>query len=64
VGRLQIAVLLQLVSVKTIADTAQISDSKAISALDLKPHLAPFNGGVCRPVLNSRKLEAWRPGWT
>jgi hypothetical protein len=45
VGRLQIAVLLQLVSIKTIVDTAHISDSKAISALDLKPYLAPFNGG-------------------
>ena len=46
VGRLQISVLLQLVSVKTIADTAQISQSKAISTLHLKPYLAPFNGGA------------------
>jgi hypothetical protein len=39
VGRLQISVLLQLVSVKTIADKANLSRSKAISKLHLRPYL-------------------------
>ena len=39
VGRLQISVLLQLVSVKTIAQKAELSRSKAIRKLHLKPYL-------------------------
>jgi hypothetical protein len=44
VQRLQIGVLLQMVSLKTIADTARISQSQAVAKLHLAPYLAPFNG--------------------
>ncbi len=40
VGRVQIEVLLQMLSVKTIADKANLSRSKVISKLHLKPYLA------------------------
>jgi hypothetical protein len=39
VGRLQISVLLQLVSVKTVAHKAKLSRSKTIRKLHLKPYL-------------------------
>lgn len=39
VGRVQISVLLQMVSVKTIADKANLSRSQVISKLHLQPYL-------------------------
>ncbi len=39
VGRVQISVLLQMLSVKTIADKANLSRSQVISKLHLKPYL-------------------------
>ncbi len=44
VGRLQVRVLLRLVSVKTIAHKAKLSRNKVIRKLHLKPPICPRSG--------------------